>query len=93
MVEILQQDGPWAWGYHPVAFGLYHGWVGNMKSNAMANNTMKYLRIDAKKREELRRRWNRPNLWPIAALITLIILSALPAAISIRRRRGKAKRG
>jgi len=92
MVELLQRDSPWAWGYHPVAFGLYHGWVDNMKSNAMANNTMKYLRVDAKKREEMRSLWNRPNLWPIAALIALIILSALPAVISIRRKRGKAKK-
>ncbi len=93
MVEIVQRDGPWAWGYHPVAFGLYHGWAENIKSNAMANNTMKYLRIDAQKREGLRQRWNRPNLWPIAAVAVLIILSALPAVFSIRKKRGLAKRG
>ncbi len=92
MVGILQADAPWAWGYHPVAFGLFQGWVENVKSNAMANNTMKYLRIDALQRERMRDKWNRPVVWPVAALAALIIVSALPAVIAIRKKRGLGKR-
>ncbi|MDP2690419.1 MAG: ABC transporter substrate-binding protein, partial [Deltaproteobacteria bacterium] len=93
MTDIIQRDAPWAWGYHPVAFGLYHGWVGNVKSNAMANNTMKYLRIDAAQRESLRSGWNRPNYWPLAILAAVIALSALPAVMAIRKKRGPGKKG
>jgi len=92
MLEIVRKDAPWVWGFNPVAFGLYHGWVDNVKSNAMANNTMKYLRIDAAKRERMRHKWNRPNFWPVLALAVLIVISALPAALSIRRRRGAHRR-
>lgn len=93
MTGLLQKDAPWVWGFNPVAFGLFHGWVENMKSNAMANNNMKYLRLDALRREKLRRQWNRPNFWPLVALAVLIIVSALPAVFSIRRKRGLTKRG
>ncbi|MFQ5737306.1 MAG: ABC transporter substrate-binding protein, partial [Thermodesulfobacteriota bacterium] len=93
MVGIVQKDAPWVWGLHPVAFGLYHGWVGNVKSNAMANNTMKYLSIDAAARERMRYRWNRPNFWPLIIIAAIIALSSLPAVITIRKRRGLGKKG
>jgi len=31
----------------------------------MANNSLKYLRIDAAQRDELRKQWNQPLLWPL----------------------------
>ena len=31
----------------------------------MANNNVKYLRIDAAQRDELRSSWNQPKLWPL----------------------------
>ncbi|MEE8423061.1 MAG: ABC transporter substrate-binding protein [Thermodesulfobacteriota bacterium] len=86
MIDILQKDAPWAWGFHPVAFGLRHGWVGNSKPNQMANNSMKYIKIDPIKREEKRREWNNPNLWPVAITIALLVIGSLPAVISVRRR-------
>lgn len=88
MIGIVQKDAPWVWGYHPVAFGLYHKWVGNVKSNAMANNTMKYLKLDSAQREELRHEWNRPNLWPLAAIAAILVIGSIPAIISVRRKRG-----
>ena len=54
MTDILQQDAPWIWGYHRVAFGLYHSWMQNVKSNAMANNTIKYKSIDVVERNASR---------------------------------------
>jgi ABC-type oligopeptide transport system substrate-binding subunit len=86
MKGTLQEDSPWVWGYHPVAFGLYHGWVRNVKSNAMANNTIKYLRIDAGSRADKRLEWNRPRMLPVLALAAVIVVGSLPAIISIRRR-------
>ncbi|MBI5826547.1 MAG: ABC transporter substrate-binding protein [Deltaproteobacteria bacterium] len=92
MLSIAQRDGPWVWGYHPVAFALLHDWVGNVKSNAMANNTMKYLKIDATLRERRREGWNRPDLRPIWAIAIVLALGSIPAIISIvRKRAGKKK--
>jgi ABC-type transport system substrate-binding protein len=60
MQHILQHDAPWVFGFHPKNFALYHQWFHNLKPNLMANNHLKYLRLDTKKREELREKWNRP---------------------------------
>jgi ABC-type transport system substrate-binding protein len=65
MLEILRRDSPWLWGYHPKDYVLHHSWLHNSKPNKMANNNLKYLRIDAAQREELRRQWNQPLLWPL----------------------------
>lgn len=89
MSAILQRDSPWVWGYHQVAFGLYHSWVGNIKSNAMANNTMKYVRIDGPERTAARYAWNRPRYWPVAIIAVVIALAALFAiAAASKKRRG-----
>jgi ABC-type transport system substrate-binding protein len=86
MNRILQEDAPWVWGYHPVAFALSHGWVGNLKSNAMANNTMKYINIEAGVREELRYTWNRPDLRPLVVLAIIFIAGSLPAFLTVIKR-------
>lgn len=65
MLEILRRDSPWLWGYHPKDFVLHHSWIYNSKPNKMANNSIKYLRIDAVQRDELRKQWNQPLLWPL----------------------------
>ncbi|HCY10965.1 MAG TPA: peptide ABC transporter substrate-binding protein [Deltaproteobacteria bacterium] len=92
MTTIVRSDAPWIFGYHPVAFTLFHGWVENVKPNAMANNTMKYIKIDAEKRQYLRDEWNEPRLWPVVAVIALLVIGSLPAIITMRRKRGLSKR-
>ena len=92
MLRILQRDAPWVWGFHPVSYGLYHHWVKNVKPNAMANNTLKYLRIDAAERALRRREWNRPRVWPLAAL-GLVMAGAVLAGLYTRKRREGPFRG
>ncbi len=65
MLEILRRDSPWLWGYHPKNYVLQHGWLQNVKPSVMANNRLKYWRVDAKQRDQLRREWNQPVLWPL----------------------------
>jgi len=86
MVEIVRADAPWIWGVHPKKYSLRHSWIANDKPNTMARNNLKYLKIDAQKRAGLRAEWNRPLLWPIAAIALLLVASAVPAVIGYRRR-------
>jgi oligopeptide transport system substrate-binding protein len=79
MVEIVRRDAPWLWGYHPVGFALYHDWYHNAKPNLMANNTLKYKRVDPELRERMRREWNQPVIWPIVILLIIFAVSLVPA--------------
>jgi len=90
MVNIAREDAPWVWGFHPRDYALSHAWVSVGKPNKMARNTLKYVRIDPELRERLRERWNRPKLWPLAAILALLILGSLPAYLSYRRRESRA---
>ncbi|NNM68845.1 MAG: ABC transporter substrate-binding protein [Gallionella sp.] len=65
MLVILHRDSPWLWGYHPKKFVLQHAWLHNVKPNVMANNKLKYWRVDDALRERSRRDWNHPVLWPL----------------------------
>jgi len=87
MLNIVREDAPWIWGYHPKQFSLYHGWNKNVKPNLMANNTTKYLRIDVEQRSKLQQRWNRPILWPLVLFIFISVLLLLPALINYRNKK------
>ena len=90
MVHILQRDAPWVFGYHPVAYSLYHSWYGNAKPNPMARNTLKYKTIDPVLRQEKRREWNQPVIWPMVLLLGVILISIIPAVITYRRQQRAA---
>jgi peptide/nickel transport system substrate-binding protein len=92
MISIAQADAPWIWGLHPKKFSLYHAWLKNSKPNDMANNTLKYKRIDSVLREQQRQAWNPPIVWPLILLLVLLVLSIVPAFVTYRRKqlaRGK----
>jgi ABC-type transport system substrate-binding protein len=85
MLEILRRDAPWVFGFHPKQFVLYHGWYSNAKPNLMANNTLKYRRIDPALREQQRHDWNQPMLWPLGLVFLLLVAMVVPAVIGYRR--------
>jgi len=86
MMTIARHDAPWLWGFHPKQFSLAHAWYRNAKPNLMANNALKYRRIDPGQRAGLQAAWNRPVRWPIALLLVLVLLVVLPAFFSYRNR-------
>lgn len=91
MVEIVRDDAPWVWSFFPKDYTLHHAWMSNVKPNQMANNGLKYERIDPVVRETMRREWNRPVVWPLALAIALVALSLVPAVVTfIRRERATA---
>lgn len=89
MVDIVRKDTPWIWGFHPKQFSLYHEWNHNVKPNLMANNTLKYRRIDTGVREKLQSQWNQPILWPLGIVIIVIMLMVMPAVFIYRSKKYK----
>jgi oligopeptide transport system substrate-binding protein len=86
MVALLREDAPWIWGYFPQAFSLHHAWYHNVKPNLMANNTLKYKRIDPKLRQSQRAAWNQPVVWPLIVLLLVLLLMVVPVIRSHRQR-------
>lgn len=86
MVEIVRNDTPWVWSFFPVNYTLRHAWLYNSKPNAMANNDLKYRRVDPRQREAKRREWNQPNMLPVIAILVVLVLSVMPAIAVYRRR-------
>jgi ABC-type transport system substrate-binding protein len=91
MVEILRTESPWLFGFFPKGYSLHHAWYGNAHPHLMANNTLKYKKIDGAARAEAQQAWNRPVLWPIGLLALLLVLSLIPAVRGfIERERSRA---
>ncbi len=90
MNDIVRRDAPWIWGLHPKSFALYHSWYHNAKPNLMANNTLKYKRIDPVLRKEKRAQWNQPVLWPLGLLGLLLVALIVPAVFTYIRREHRA---
>jgi ABC-type transport system substrate-binding protein len=86
MQAILRHDAPWVFGFHPKSYSLSHDWFQNRKPNQIANNAIKYLRIDAARREQQRTAWNHPYYWPLIALFGVLLAGVLPAYAAYRRR-------
>ena len=92
MIAIVRHDAPWQWGFNPKSFSLYHAWYYNAKPNQMANNALKYLRIDPAERARDRRLWNKPKVWPVVVAALLLLGAAIPAVVTYRRRENQAPR-
>lgn len=86
MLAIVRQDAPWVWGFHPKDVTLLHVWNFNVQPNLMANNTLKYRRIDAELRARLRAKWNRPVVWPLWVILAALVLIVTPAVVVYRRK-------
>ena len=86
MVKTVQRDAPWAFGFHPTDYSLAHAWVFNLKPNKMANNGLKYQRIDPRLREQRRDQWNEPVFLPLVIVFLAGLAGLTPAVIAWRRR-------
>jgi ABC-type transport system substrate-binding protein len=86
MERIVQEDAPWIFGFHPKAYLLAHAWLHNRKPHDVANNTLKYQRIDATERARRRQEWNTPVLMPLIVIGAAFAAIAVPAIVAYRRR-------
>jgi hypothetical protein len=85
--EIIRYDAPWVLGFYPKSYSLIHKWYQNIKPNLMANNKLKYTRIDSDYRARQRQLWNRPLWWPLMLLIGVGAILFWPAVVIYRRRK------
>lgn len=92
MLAIARNDAPWIWGLHPKQFNLEHAWLFNNKPHNMANNTIKYLRLDPRLRAQQRQQWNPPVLWPLGVMVALALVGVIPAAVTYLRQERRVER-
>lgn len=74
MIQISREDAPWVWGVHPKSLVLSHAWYRNVVPNAMANNILKYKRIDAVLRVKKQQEWNQPVIKPLYFIVLFMFL-------------------
>ncbi|USE38655.1 ABC transporter substrate-binding protein [Endozoicomonas sp. SCSIO W0465] len=86
MVEIVQQDSPWIWGFNNKDYYLSNQWVFNTKRHGISQGTLKYLRLDPELRQQKQEAWNRPVVWPLMASVGLLVLLVVPGVRAYRRR-------
>jgi oligopeptide transport system substrate-binding protein len=89
MQEIVRYDSPWIFGLHPKQFSLFHRWFLNRKPHVIANNTLKYQRLDITARTQQRQVWNQPVFWP---LLLFGLLSAIIIFFSVSTVRRRARK-
>ncbi len=77
--QLIRTDAPWVFGYHPQSYVLYHQWYENVKPNIMANNTLKYKRVNGSLRANKQQAWNQPIIWPFILILFLIVAGIMPA--------------
>lgn len=86
MIQIVRHDAPWSFGFSPEIFVLNQQWVSPTKPNPVAQNTLKYLAVDVSLRNQLRRQWNQPILWPIGLLIAGLLILTMPVYFAYRKK-------
>lgn len=88
MLKLVREDAPWVYWFYPKSYVLQQGWLHNLKPNNVANNTVKYQRIDAERRAQLREAWNHPLRWPFVLILGGLVLLLWPALKAYRSRSG-----
>ena len=93
MVELVQQDAVWLWGWTDEFSGAYHQWVHNGKPSNIIRDQLQYLRIDPALRVRMVEQWNPANPWPLIALLGLLCAATWPAWLAWKRRQNATATG
>jgi len=74
-IALLQKDSPVLFGFHPITYALSHHWNSPLKPNSIARNLLKYQSINLTDRAKKVAQWNKPIRWPLAILLTVILMT------------------
>jgi ABC-type transport system substrate-binding protein len=86
MLDVVQRDAAWAFGYNPFAGSVNHQWVGNVKPGPLVNDRLAYMKVDPALRVQKIAEWNRPIWWPLWLLGAALALAVVPTVRLWRRR-------
>ena len=90
MLKIIQNDSPWIWISLSKNLSHYHtNGLENVESNLMANNTLKYKKINNELRESNIKIWNKPNFLLVYIFVILIFLFMLSVMLMVRKKTRK----
>jgi ABC-type transport system substrate-binding protein len=89
MIQIFQNDLPWASSFHPQSFVLNNKWMQNYKPHGISQATLKYQNIDTEMRSRMRREWNQPIVWPLGLVLVLSLLVMIPGYLAFKARQGR----
>lgn len=92
MRSIATEDCPLVFTEHGEDLALTYDWIHNSKPHPIANDIFKYRRVDAEIRARSQSEWNHPIIWPLLAFCAFIIAGSLPAANTVKQRRGRRLR-
>jgi ABC-type transport system substrate-binding protein len=93
MVQIVQQDAPWSFGYFPWASSASQRWLHNTRPTTLIRDPGRYMRLDVADRVQAQAEWNRPVLWPVALALLAAVALVAGAVRSWRRRERLNGRG
>ena len=92
MRAIAQEDCPWIYVNHDEALSINYDWLKNVKGNPLGGDVLIYRDVDATKRAEKQKEWNKPNFAPLAAFLLALAAGSIPAAGVVRRRTNRKVR-
>lgn len=78
MIQLLQADAPWIWGFYPKQFSLSQDWLSKTKPASIGPGSLGFLHIDSKLRQQQQSQWNQPVVWPLVVVLLILILAVLP---------------
>jgi len=86
MIEIVQKDAVWSFGYFPTSAAAYQQWIYNGKPTQIVRNHIGFLRLDPELRARKIAEWNKPVWWPIPLIAIVLLAAIVPAWFAWRRR-------
>ncbi len=86
MIEIVQKEGVWMFGWAEEYTGAYQQWLTNGKPSNIIRDSLQYMKLDPVRRVALVREWNEPRPWPLAWFALALLLLVIPAWRAWQRR-------
>jgi len=91
MLDIVAEDAPVIFQFHPIAYGLSHKWFAPFKPHPTNSNQLKYRDVDPEMRRATVVEWNHVPLAAYVFLVCLIVAIAVPTTIVFRNYRKRMR--